>query len=131
MADIAYICGTKTDFWTLEEVRKLLPLLIRISQRREKAIQKAMNDQRFYMKSGAPQSQITICDDLVGKEMAKWGKMVYKLGGKVYRDGWVGFDFGAGVYLWHLGEKDINWYMGFHDDPVIQRRPLTPVGLLK
>lgn len=117
LTNVVSICQDHTKFFTLAEVNKLVPLLDRITRRHEREIQKAMSNQRFLIKTGAPQSCVSKCDDIVGYHMAEWGKKIYKLGGRVLQGGYIAFDNSWGYWSWHWGEHEINMYHDYTESP--------------
>lgn len=116
--DVVSICfPPERPQMTLREVNELVPILIRITKKHEGLISHAMQTQRFLIKSGAPQTRVTECDQLVGKEMGKWATKMFKLGAKVYSNGYLGFWSGFGFWSWRFPEPYCSWYTETEVDP--------------
>src|ERR1700734_178769 len=96
--NIVSIDRSTPRIFTLQEVNDLVPLLNAITKKHEDVIKQAMDRQSFLMKTRATQAAITKQDDIVGEQMAQWGRKVYKLGAKVLPGGYLGFD--SGNFFW-------------------------------
>lgn len=122
--EVVRICEFGPRVFTLDEAKELVPLLIRITTKHEKVITRTMADQRFYMKTFAPQRRVTDCDNKVCAEMTAWGRKVCKLGCKVFSGGYVGMDSGSDWYSWHFGEPKLMYRHNYEVDPSTFRRAL-------
>ncbi len=116
--NVVEICQPPRTF-TLKEVDELIPTLQRISEKHENAIAAAMQKQRYFMISGAPQALVTEQDTIVGQNMADWGKKLYKLGAKILPGGYIGFDSGCFYWSWHWGEESCEYYHEYKDNPQV------------
>lgn len=114
--NVTSICNIPYLF-TLGEVEKMLPLLNRITLKHEGIIRKAIDKQRFLIKSNAPQISITEIDDQVCKEMSSWGRKMFKLGAKVFSGGYLGFDVGYGYVSWHYPETELKYWHDYLSQP--------------
>lgn len=123
MSEVAFICQPKNEPYTKEQVMSLLPLLDGMCTKYNKQQKKIRDDQYFYIKSGAPQSVITACDDKIGKIMSTLFTKIGKLGGRALGNGWVAWDNGTGYYCWRYSEPNLLWIVGYGVDPALFRRP--------
>jgi len=125
MGTITNICAWPIRKFTLKEANDELPLLKRVFERHEVACNKALADQRFYIKAKAPEALVRQCDDRVSKEMAACGKKLLKLGVKPFGSGFVGFDSGCFYWSWRHGESIVEYYHDYEVHPISGRRKIT------
>lgn len=111
-------------FFTLEEADELIPLVLKITEQNEGRVQKLLDVQRYFLRSGAPQERIKSADTEVGQILVNWGTKLTKLGCKVFGGGFVGFDSGSGFWSWHNGETKIEYFHGYLESP-LQRRQIV------
>ena len=123
--NVVTMCVLDRKF-TLAEANELLPMLRRISTKHDIAINRALADQRYLMKVGAPQKVITDCDNRVVAELQSWARKVLKLGVKQFQGGWYGFDCGFGYYSWTPNEDTIRYFHGYLERPSARR----PIGVM-
>ncbi len=123
MSDVAFICQPKDSWFQIEEVRALIPLLTNIARVSLNKIERIRSDQRFYMKSGAPQSVVTELDNKIGAEMQIFYTKINKLGGRAMGDGWLAFDTGSDFIIWRYYEPKLLWRVNRGADPALFRRP--------
>lgn len=119
--NVIMICQPKPQLFNIDEVNRLVPILIRITGKHENAISEAMKKQRYLIKTYAPQAAVQECDNTVGQEMAMWGAKVYKLGAKVLPQGFLGFDNGTFYWSWHYGDRICNHYHEYLEAPTKRR----------
>lgn len=121
MNNVTSICQ-QPKFFTLEEADALIPLISKITEKNEGVVQKLLDDQRYYAKTGAPLQLIQKADVEVGKQLTEWGTKLVKLGCKVFGMGYVGLDSGAGFWSWHYGDGNkIKHFHGYVESP-LQRK---------
>lgn len=123
--NLTKICQPLPHIFTLDEANELVPLLQKISARYHDLIEKELDKQRFFIKTGASDTRINTCDAEVSKAMVAWGSKITKLGGKVLVGGYIGLDCGFGYYSWRFGETRIEWYHDYLDSPISKRRMLV------
>ena len=117
---IESICLPKQ--FTIAEADEMIPLLDRITAQHEVAIEHALADQRFLIKSGAPGTEIEKCTQRVTEHQTAWGRKLFKLGLMVFSGGFVGFDTGAFYLSWRYGDgPKILYYHGLGESPVYRR----------
>lgn len=119
------ICQPGGRQFTWKEASLLLPLVRNIYEKHEKVVKRALENQRFFMKSKASEERIKECDTIVGKELSKAAVKIHKLGVKVLGNGFFGFDSGVFYWSWRYPEDGINHYHGYAADPAIHRRKIT------
>ncbi len=123
MSDVAFICQPKDSWFSVDEVKKLIPLLTNIARTSLNKIERIRSDQRFYMKSGAPQNMLTEMDNKIGAEMQLFFNKVRKLGARALGDGWLAFDTGSDHIIWRYYEPKLVWRLSYGVDPALFRRP--------
>lgn len=123
MSEVAFICQPKDKHYTKEEVLELLPILNTICVKYNSKRQKIFDNQCYYVKTGAPQTIVTECDNKIGAVMQECFTKIYKLGGKALGGGWVAFDNGTGYWIWRYSEPQLLWVIGYGCDPALFRRP--------
>ncbi len=123
--NVVAIDRSKTVF-TLEEVNELIPLLNRIYKHHETIIHKALDNQRFFMQTGAPQIRVTEQDDIVCAEMKRCAVKCYKLGARVLQGGHLGFDSGMFFWSWKFPETECLYHHAYHfaTNPELGRQKL-------
>lgn len=121
--NLVYICQPLSRTFTLQECNDLLPIIRRITEKWQQNIHKIMDDQRFYMKTGAPQIKVTDCDDRVSEEYRLWGTKLLRLGIKILEGNYLGFNSGFGYYSWAWNDPEVNHYHEYEEAPY-QRRKL-------
>lgn len=128
LTDLINIC--QPTVFTLEQVNKLVPLLSRITEKHNAAVEHALGLERFFIKSGAHEDRVKECDIEVGKNLVEWGRKMVKLGGKVLPGGFVGFDSGSFLWSWHYGERSVEYYHEYFESPSSRRKyfPQLPIG---
>lgn len=122
MNTVTDIC--KNREFNIEQAEGMIPILKSIIKKHEAVIKKIMADQRYFIKTKASDIRIKECDNLVGKQMAKCGAKVHKLGVKVFGDGYFGFDSGMFYWSWKYPENRIDYYCGYYDNPRFSRYPI-------
>lgn len=113
-------------YFTLAEANELLPIIRHISNKHNNAIERALADQRYLLKTGAPQFLVSECDAVVVKQLQIWGGKLLKLGVKQFQGGWMGFDMGQGYYSWCVNEQVVSYYHGYLENPSARR----PIGVI-
>lgn len=107
----------------------MVPLISKITERHENAVEKLLQDQRYFLKSGANQERVIAADAEVGRHLLAWGTKLTKLGLKVYGNGFVGFPAQLGYWSWHAGESRIEFWHNDKETP-LQRKKIArnPIG---
>lgn len=127
MSNVVSIGSGVPTIFTIDEADELIPVVARITENMENEINKLMEKQRFYTKSGAPDALIKEIDVKVGDLLIKGGAKLTRLGLRVYPHGFVGFPAGFGYWSWIRGDKKIEWYHDLNESP-FQRRQLSRIG---
>ncbi len=97
-------CPVKRKIWTLPEVRKVIPEIIRLS---EEAYGRTRELITQLEGSILPENEQERVEEELQQLMDQWVSTVIDMGAEVKGLWLVDFDFGEGYYCWKLGEKDI------------------------
>ncbi|MFN3603219.1 MAG: DUF2203 domain-containing protein [Leptonema sp. (in: bacteria)] len=96
--------------WTLEEAKKILPLIYKITEdfflRVDKLNQK--------IQGILPENELEILEEQISKEIQLWMLNMLDLGVEVKGLWLVDFDNGKGYYCWKYDEKDIFYEHDYH-----------------
>jgi len=123
LGTVTQICTTRT--WTLEEAKEMIPLVSRLFDTHEQVIKQALEQQRFFMKTGAPKQAISECDDIVNKELVKLGSKLVRLGIRVLGDYFVGFDSGQFLWSYMYKEQSMSHWHGYYENPRFSRHKIS------
>lgn len=116
--------------FTLQEANEMIPLFESITRKHEGNVSKALKDQTWLMKSGAPPAKVIEVDNYISSQLAEWGKKMFKLGASVFSGGYIGLDSGSFFYSWHLGDKEIKYFHYYFEYPG-SRRSLTELQVIE
>ncbi len=122
------IC-TERD-WTLDEAKEVLPLVRRIFEKHENAIKFALDQQRFFIKTGAPQTAVTDCDKKVNEELIAMGRKLTRLSIKVFGNYFIGFDSGQWYWSWKFNEPTIEYFNGYEENPLYSRHRIAIIEMM-
>lgn len=122
MGTVTEICMFLRPQFTWAEANALLPVIKGIFHKHELVIDEAISDQRFYIKTGAPQSKVTECDNIVSEQMRQCGVKLHKLGCKVLGNGYIGFDSGVFYWSFHQADDKLDHYHGYGNFPEERRK---------
>ena len=121
--NVVSICQPPRTF-SLEEANSLVPIFIRITRRHESGIEYLLSKQRFLVQTGAKAEIYNKLDPEVGKHMVQWGQKLFKLGARVFDNGFIGLYAGNGCYWsWHFGEEKIEYWHTYSESP-LYRKPI-------
>ena len=96
--------------FTLQEARKLLPIVIRLTEQAEREVSR-LNTQYQISEAGNKQGFA----DQIQKVFQEWYQKVHGLGAEVKGMWLVDFDEGEGYYCWHFPETELCHYHGYKD----------------
>lgn len=122
MGDVIHISGRRV--FTLPEANAMLPLILRITDKYENQITKLMGEQRFYVKTLAPQALVNKIDIEVARLMNEWGAKLTKLGCIVLGTRAASFDSGFGYWSWIYPEATVSHYYDYNQQ-IHDRRKLA------
>jgi hypothetical protein len=97
-------------FFKLEEARKLLSILMRITKSADERVQSRVSHLSQTKSSGREE-----LEKIIHAEYHHWEEKVSRLGG-VAKGMWlVDFDSGEGYYCWQFPETEIDHFHGYED----------------
>jgi hypothetical protein len=109
--------------FTLDEAKDLLPLVHKMSQQSQRAIQPILNQIEAIRPFDPKQAQILELD--IQKIVERWQSKVKSLGLTPKGCWLVDFDNGAGYFCWKYPENDVLYWHGYNDG-FSGRKPVNP-----
>lgn len=110
-----------------QETQRLIPIIIKISERAQKDVRILMEDLEKARQIGELETMAV--EDKIEAVMDQWREQVTRLGGQPKGVWSVDFDNGAGYFCWKYPEREILFEHGYQDG-YLGRRPLPPLVTL-
>ena len=99
--------------FSLDEARRLLPLVYRMTEDSSREVKGLMN--RIDAFSDKGHSSVAILENQINEIIDRWQIKMIKLGAEPKGLWMADFDNGEGYYCWKFPEAEINYWHGYQD----------------
>lgn len=111
MENVIEINRNKT--FSLDEARKLLPVIYRMTEEACREVKQHLNRIDAYSDKSHP--SVAIIESQINAVIDRWQVKIEKLGGEPKGLWMADFDNGDGYYCWKYPEVEINHWHGYQD----------------
>jgi hypothetical protein len=103
----------RTQYFSLEEARELLPIVFRITKNYSSKVQALI--ERLEGLGSNNEAKVASLEKEVSQSIAEWQSKVQKLGA-IPKGLWIAdFDSGDGYFCWKFPERSLDFWHGYND----------------